>query len=145
MSSNSLSRLPWVRGMSLIELMIAVAIVGILAAIAYPSYRQQVQRSARADAKVELMQAAQSLEKCFTMFGAYNSANCVAVPVLNQGQLSDGGRYQVSLVAVQASTYRLQAVPQGVQAQDVRCGTLTLDSTGLRGRSGNAPTVEECW
>lgn len=134
-----------VRGMSLIELLVAVAIVGILAAIAYPSYRQQVMRSARSDGKVELMRAAQSLEKCFTLYGAYNNANCAVLAPLNQGMPSEGGRYLVSSVAVQAATYQLQAVPQGGQAEDTRCANLTLDSTGLRGHSGTAEAANECW
>ena len=71
------------RGMSLIELMIVVVIVGILAAIAIPSYRAYVIRANRADAKVALLSTAQNLERCYTNSTpyAYNSANCnAAVP-----------------------------------------------------------------
>lgn len=133
------------RGMSLIELMIVVAIVGILAGIAYPSYRQQIIKGARTDGKVELMRASQSLEKCYTMFGAYNNANCAVLAGLNAGVASEGGKYQVSLSNITATTYTLQAVPQDGQAADARCATLSLDSTGLRTHSGTAAAVDDCW
>src|SRR5687767_2012843 len=88
-------------GITLIELMITVGIVAILTAIAYPSYRQQVLRGNRTEAKAELMEASQELEKCFTRFGAYNSANCVVFTQLSNGvgRASEGARYQVTLVA----------------------------------------------
>lgn len=132
-------------GITLVELMITVGIVGILAAIAYPSYRQQVLRGNRTEGKAELMEASQELEKCFTRYGAYNSANCTARGTLTgAGRPSEGRRYQISLAATANPTteFALQAVPQNGQEAD-SCGTLTLDQTGLRGSATPADT--KCW
>lgn len=133
-------------GITLIELMIVVAIVAILTAIAYPSYRQQVLRGNRTEGKAELMEASQELEKCFTRYGAYDSANCTARGTLTgAGRPSEGARYQISLAAAgprPATEYTLQAVPQNGQEAD-SCGTLTLDQTGLRGSATPADT--KCW
>jgi type IV pilus assembly protein PilE len=134
-------------GVTLVELMIAVAIVGILAAIAYPSYRAQVLRSARTDAKAELLEVSQELEKCFTRFGTYNNPLCVVAGGLGgNGRPSEQRKYQISLVAgsLTVDAYRLQAVPQGGQAQDTACMTLTLDQAGRRDRTGDGP-VAACW
>ena len=132
-------------GMTLIELMIVVAIIGILAAIAYPSYQEQVRRSGRTDGKVALEQRAQAIEKCYTRYMDYGAAACD--PVF-ENRASENQRYMVGVrtgVARTATTYTLQAAPQGAQLPDAKCGTLTLDSTGLKNIVGGTSTAEECW
>jgi len=134
-------------GVTLIELMIAVAIVGILAAIAYPSYQAQVRRGNRTDAKAELFEAAQELEKCYTRFGAYNNAGCVSFNTTNGGnRLSEKGKYRITFVAASATptTYTLQAALEPGRGVDPECLTLTLDQTGLRGNTGTG-TPATCW
>lgn len=134
-------------GVTLVELLIAVAIVGILAAIAYPSYQAQVRRGARTDGKAELTEAAQELEKCFTRYGAYNNAACNAFTVItNNNRLSERGKYRITFqnVADPANRYLMQATLEPNQPPDPECGMLTLDESGLRGRSGTAP-MNQCW
>ncbi len=130
-----------VRGFTLIELMIVVAVVAILAAIAIPSYQNQVQKTRRADAQTGLLQAAQALERCFTRTNTY--LNC-DLPAYRDGRTSPDGFYEISIVAAEttATTFELQAVPQGAQASD-NCGTFTLDNLGRRGDQG--ADADRCW
>ena len=92
-------------GITLLELMIVVTIVGILAAIAYPSYRQQVIRSTRTEAKVALQQSAQALEKCFTRYMAYNHASCPADGTFNR--TTPTGTTRIAIDNRSATTFRL--------------------------------------
>lgn len=145
----------FVRGFTLIELMITVAIVGIIAAIAYPSYQDSVRRSNRADAKSLLMEDAQYLERFYTVNNQYdattgadglrNTADDVAVAVpRTQAPETGTARYNISLSAVADNTFTLQAVPTGTMAGDA-CGTFTLDETGAKGLTGGTLTVADCW
>jgi type IV pilus assembly protein PilE len=132
---------PAQRGVTLIELMIVMVILAIIAAIAIPSYRQQVLKSGRSDAKAALLQTSQTLERCFTRVSTYTG--CVVLPVA-----SPEGLYSVTAGEddedITATTYQLTATPQAGQAQDTTCGSFTLDQANVRGVSGTG-TVEECW
>jgi len=138
-------------GVTLMELMITVAIVGILAAIAYPSYRQQVMRSNRADAKIGLQQVAQTLEGCFTRFHQYDDDGTNRCPLAAQlagaGVNTPGGNYLVTIDfagITPASQYTLTATPQGGQASDSKCMNFTITQANLHGISGTGPATE-CW
>jgi type IV pilus assembly protein PilE len=134
------------RGFTLLELMVVVIIMSLLAGIGYPSYRQQVIRGNRSEAKASLMQAAQGLEKCFTRFGAYNNGGCAIATNLtppNSIVSSGDGLYRVS-GEIDGASFTLRAVPQQGQASDVACGTFTLTQSGQRGVEG-ASGAQICW
>ena len=134
---------PRQRGVTLIELMIVMVIVGILAAVAIPSYRAYVIRSNRADAKVALMSTAQNLERCYTNSTpyAYNSANCnAAVPT---PFTVASGTYQINVIPA-ANAYVRTATPQGPQANDTQCAIFRLTSAGVQTVTGTN-TAPDCW
>lgn len=131
------------RGFTLIELMITVAVIGILAAIAYPSYLESVMKSRRADAKSALLDAAQSMEKYYTENSKYTGA---AVGTVFPASSTDG-YYTLSFsVAASAAAYTLQAAPttNGHQNND-KCGNFTLSSIGVKGVNGGTLGVADCW
>ena len=126
-------------GFTLIELMIVVAIVAILAAIAYPAYTSQIMKADRSDARAALLAAAQSLEKCYTEYNAYNNAACPALSAA-----SPEGYYTIDEpVARTADAYTLRATPNsGAVMNDKECLTIMLDSKGTKTSTG---TGTKCW
>jgi type IV pilus assembly protein PilE len=134
-----------VGGFTLIELMIVVAVVAILAAIAYPSYIDSVRKSRRSDAKNALHAAASREEQYYGDNKAYN-ASMTALGYTSDPADSPEKYYKISVdnsllagCAI-ATCYVLKAVPQGDQAKDTHCGTLTVDSKG--NKTGNST---DCW
>ena len=149
------------RGFTLIELMIVVAIVAILAAIAYPSYQDSVRKSRRADTKAVLLEAAQWMERFYTENNRYDQTRAgVLVTSTTAGDPSfpnsgltespkEGGTkyYDITLLAgaLTQNTFELRAAPKGAQSGDP-CQTLTLRNTGARGVTGGATlTADQCW
>lgn len=133
------------KGFTLIEMMIVVAVIGILSAIAYPSYTEYVRRGHRADARAGLLQAAQWLERASTATGLYPTT----LPANLTWATDTSKRYTISIGGpATTSTFTLTATPKtpGPQAGD-RCGNFTLTHTGLRGANGatSGAIVTECW
>lgn len=127
------------QGVTLIELMIVVAIVSILAAIAYPSYTSQLRKSHRTEAKAELLKIQVAQEKYFLSTNSYGTLVNLSLVASGTNYLTDHGYYQISFSSQDATTYTAQAVPQGGQASD-SCGTYTITQTGVR-----TPTTSGCW
>ena len=123
-------------GFTLIELMIVIMIIGILAAIAMPSYFSKVTATKRTDAQITLVNNAQALERCFTEFNDYANANCVIAATSPQNH------YAITVVRA-TTTFTLTAAPNATQTDPV-CLNLTLTNTGVRGVTGSG-TVAECW
>ena len=132
-------------GFTLIELLIAVAIIGILAAIAIPMYSDYVTRSRRADGQASLMQVAQELERCYTQFSKYSDNNCSVVTGGTVNETSEQGFYVISASgsALTESTFTLTATPQDEQADDADCMALTLTHLGVESATGGDP--DSCW
>ncbi|HOB46521.1 MAG TPA: type IV pilin protein [Zoogloea sp.] len=134
-------------GLTLIELMIAVVIVGILAAVGYASYSNYIVKSKRSQAEACLQEAAQFMERFYTTNLRYDlTANGDAVSLPNTACVQDmRGNYSLSVSTVSANAFVLQATPNGNQAlQDTQCGTLSLSQNGTKTISGGG-TVSSCW
>ena len=129
-------------GFTLIELMVTVAIVAILAAIAYPSFIEQIRKSRRADAKTGLNLAAQNIERDYTLNNSYASA--VATVLGASGVQSPERHYQITVNSSTATTYTIDAAPQVPQNQDLACATFRLDNIGNKSVTGTRPATE-CW
>ncbi len=132
-----------IRGFTLIEVMIVVAVVAILAAIALPSYQDSVRKSRRGQAKTDMLELVQMLERAYSTDRTYTRYSTLAAP-LDQSPRQGDARYAIRISDVGATTYTLTATPQGGQANDTRCGTLTINQMGVKTISGSA-TVAECW
>ncbi len=131
------------RGFTLIEMMIVVAIIGILAAIAYPSYDEYVKRGNRTEGQAFLSDVAARQERYFSQNNAYitDVANIAKLGLSNNRSPTD--KYRVNIAAGNANQggYLLTARQQ---FGDTKCGNLRLDALGKRYNTG-AKTVDECW
>lgn len=135
-------------GFTLLELMIVVAIVGILSTIAYASYQDQIIKSRRAAGAACLQERAQFMERYYTTYLSYNPPSPAPAPVIAACDNEVSPHYLVELLpgSLQARAFTLRAVPQGAQAtKDTLCATLTINQQGARTESGTAASVDECW
>jgi type IV pilus assembly protein PilE len=132
------------QGVTLMELLTVVVVIGILSAISVPTYRAYVIRAQRTEAKNALLATAGALERCFTRMNAYDDDDCEAANELPR-TLAEGN-YQIVADTLDPGFFELHAVPQGGQTEDDECQTLTLDSRNERGVTGGATRdAQFCW
>ena len=129
-----------VRGMTLIELLIVVAIVGILAAIAGPAWNDQVIKSRRADARNTLLAAQIEQEQ----YRANNLTYATSMSAMGMGSFDSTTRdyYRVEVVSADATSFLITATPNGNQANDSTCNVFAVRQTGPE-HSGYAAL--SCW
>jgi type IV pilus assembly protein PilE len=127
------------RGFTLVEILIVVAIIGILASIAFPQYSQYVRASHRVDAKSALTQAATGMERYYTERQSYVGATLGAGATDVYKATSPDSYYTIALGNQTASTYTLTATPTGSQASDT-CGAFSINQAGVR-----TPATAGCW
>lgn len=127
------------RGFTLVEVLIVVVIISILATIAYPSFVEQVRQVRRADATTGLLETAQRLERCFSIFNAYDNAACVLAAT------SPDGHYDIDVDFPAANQFLLTATPAAgsPQEKDTRCTSFSLNQAGVQLATGTLGN--DCW
>jgi type IV pilus assembly protein PilE len=128
-------------GFTLIELMITIVIVGVLTAIAYPSYTEYVQRSRRAEAAGSMLENAQFMERIFTQNQTYVLPSGVTLPIASTPRDTLPIRYDITLVST-ATTYTLTATAAASYPDD-RCGALSVDQLG--NKTVASGDLNYCW
>ncbi|UHQ22181.1 type IV pilin protein [Lysobacter sp. 5GHs7-4] len=129
------------RGFTLIELMIAVAIAGILVAVAVPAYQDSVRKARRGQAKADLMEISQQAERFRTVNGTYVGFD---IPTgMGVSPRQGTAYYTIAIENRTVNGYTLTATPQGSQVQDSLCGALGLNAAGTK--SAASSDISRCW
>lgn len=130
------------RGFTLLELMVTVAIVGILVAIAIPAYTDQVRKARRGQAKADLVEYAQMLERHHTVNNSYVG---FSLPTLQSPrEAGSTARYTLAINPQTANGFVITATAVNDQVND-RCGHLSLSNTGVKTRSNTSVPLSDCW
>lgn len=136
------------KGMTLIELMIVIAVLGIIVAIGYPSYQDQVRKTRRAEGIGELLELADRMERHYADLGTYDQADgsdMTAAAIFRS--TTTNGYYTLSVDAgTNNVSYTVRATPtsKGNQNKD-KCNTFIINSLGNKSLSGNSIPLEQCW
>ena len=135
------------RGFTLIEMLIVVAILGIIVAIGYPSYQEQVRKSRRAEGMGELLEMADRLERRYSdqlpaTYAGIKADVLYGIDTADDMRPTTNGHYKLNIVSADAIQFTISAIPQGNQTKD-KCGTFTMSSQGVKTVSGSI-SVDDC-
>ena len=135
------------RGFNLMELMIAVTIIGIIVAVAVPSYNNHMINTRRTASTACVVEMAQFMERVYTTSMNYGLNAGAATVLPNTSCRNDLQNFYTMSLVTTPQTFTLTATPIGAQAKDTKCGVLTLNQAGNRtaAGSGTAAKVRECW
>jgi type IV pilus assembly protein PilE len=128
------------RGVTLLELMIVVVILGILTAIAYPNYRVFAARAKRTEAKALLLEIANNQERFYLNANTYGTLAQLGYPA--DPKITDSGSYSVTVTANDASNFTAVATHILGGSEQARCTTFTIDGRGNKTSTG---TIGNCW
>ncbi len=128
----------YMRGVTLLELMIVVVILGILTAIAYPSYRQFIERAKRTEAKALLLRIAVDQERFYLQ---NNTFGTMAQLQYDEPQITDSEAYSVTITANTASNFSATATYQLGGEEAGKCLTFTIDGRGTK----TSGPYTDCW
>ena len=130
------------RGFTLIEVMIVVAIIGIIVAFGYPSYRDQVMKSRRAEGMGELLELADRLERHYSDTGTYDD---VTIDDIFHASTAKG-YYTLAIVAAETDNikFSVTATPKNGQEKD-KCKTFKLTSQGVKSLIPSTLNTDDCW
>jgi type IV pilus assembly protein PilE len=126
-------------GVTLLELMIVVVVIGIMMAIAYPNYREFAARAKRNEARTMLLEIATAQERFYLQNSTYGSLGDLgyADPLV-----SDTGSYAVTVGPADAVNFLATATYQKSDAELGKCTTFTIDGRGMKGSTG---AYTDCW
>jgi len=131
------------RGFTLVEMMIALVVVGLLSALAYPSYQQQVAKGRRTDAKQSLLELSQRMERFYTERGTYAGAALGSTGLYPN--LTSGGYYDLSITVQSLDGFTVKATPRGSQVGDA-CASFFYNQLGDQTVGTDASlSAVRCW
>ncbi len=130
-----------IRGITLIELMIVVVIIGIMAMIAYPNYSQFVARAKRTEAKAALLKIATNQERFYLQNNSYTTDMMQLGFPVGAAFISDSDSYSISVTAADANNFTAVATYQRFDNEALKCLTFQIDGRGIR---TSAP-LADCW
>lgn len=137
------------RGFTLIELMIVVAIAAVLASVAYPSYVRHIQKTRRVMAQGCLMELGQWMERYYTekLATGYKDATLPSLQCRSELELNQLYTFTFASGQPTPTTYTLNATASGAQLGDSNCRTLTLTHTGAKSatNASGADSTATCW
>ena len=145
LSTNTSARCP-MAGVTLVELLVVVTMIGILSLVAVPSYRQYIQRAHRTEAKTALLQLATNEERFYLANRTYGGTASLTALGFPTG-LTENSAYQITVPVADASTYTLTATPVAGgridMTTDAKCTSLSLTAQGVKTATGSDAT--SCW